>query len=464
MNNKVLSQESHEMTLAWHLSFLGRNIYPDGHSRLRMEESMAHRRLKRGISTVLILFMLVIYVNAPFGNGIRAFGDTVTDLNQAKDKQDQLSSQYEDTKKQLEQLQQESADTKSYIEQLDGKMSTLDSSLQSLNTQIEDMQNQIEEARVNLEQAEIDADVQYDSMKLRIQFMYERNEDTYLDILLSSSSLADLLNKADYITKISEYDRQKLQEYEETIQYIEQTKQNLESDYAELDTMKISLEDQKSALALVQQAKEQELAALSTQTTQTASTKAQLEKEMQEQENEILNLVAKKQQEDAAAKKAEKEKKNQNSSSGQNSNSNSNSSSNGGNSSTPSSSGFIWPTVSKRITSPFGDTEDRSSPHKGLDIGAVSVGVAGDPIYASASGTVIIAKYSATAGNYITIDHGNGFSTVYMHCSALKVSVGDTVTQGQTIGLMGTTGNSNGVHLHFAMIKNGTYVNPQSYL
>lgn len=188
-------------------------------------------------------------------------------------------------------------------------MSTLDSSLQSLNTQIEDMQNQIEEARVNLQQAEIDADVQYDSMKLRIQFMYERNEDTYLDILLSSSSLADLLNKADYITKISEYDRQKLQEYEETIQYIEQTKQNLESDYAELDTMKISLEDQKSALALVQQAKEQELAALSTQTTQTASTKAQLEKEMQEQENEILNLVAKKQQEDAAAKKPRKKRR-----------------------------------------------------------------------------------------------------------------------------------------------------------
>ena len=93
----------------------------------------------------------------------------------------------------------------------------------------------------------------------------------------------------------------------------------MESDYAELDTMKISLEDQKSALALVQQAKEQELAVLSTQTTQTASTKAQLEKEMQEQENEILNLVAKKQQEDAAAKaakKAEEEKKNQNSSSG----------------------------------------------------------------------------------------------------------------------------------------------------
>ena len=112
-------------------------------------------------------------------------------MNQAKDKQDQLSSQYEDTKKQLEQLQQDLRIRKVISNSWNGKMSTLDSSLQSLNTQIEDMQNQIEEARVNLEQAEIDADVQYDSMKLRIQFMYERNEDTYLDILLSSSSLAD---------------------------------------------------------------------------------------------------------------------------------------------------------------------------------------------------------------------------------------------------------------------------------
>ena len=127
-------------------------------------------------------------------------------------------------------------------------------------------------------------------------------------------------------------------------------------------------------------------------------------------------------------------------------------------------SGFIWPTISKRITSNFGDTENRTSPHRGLDIGAVKPGVSGDPIYAAASGTVTIATYSDSAGNYITINHGNGMSTVYMHCTVLKVSVGQQVTQGQTIGLMGTTGNSTGVHLHFAVIKGGQYVNPRLYL
>lgn len=416
---------------------------------------MRKRLFKRGISTVLILLLLVLYVNIPHGSGVRVYGDTITDLNEAKDKQEQLNSKYEDTKKQLEDLQQQSADTRNYIEQLDGKMASLDDSLYQLNAQIADMQEQIEEAQVNLEQAEIDADLQYDAMKLRIQFMYERNEESYLDILLSSSSLADLLNKADYIAKISQYDREKLVEYQETIQFIAQTKQDLESDYAELDEMKLALEDQKAALALVQQTKETELLALSKQTNQTESTKAQLEKELAAQENEILNLVAKRAAEEEAARKEEEEKNKGDQNGG---------SQNGGASGPVSGSGLIWPTVSKRITSYYGDTEDRTSPHKGLDIGAVKPGVSGDPIYAAASGTVIIAQYSSSAGNYITIDHGNGLNTVYMHCSALKVSVGDKVTQGQVIGLMGTTGNSTGVHLHFAVIKGGVYVNPQSYL
>lgn len=423
---------------------------------------MKKRQFKRVISTVLIILLLVSYGGMPSGSGIKVYGDTTTDINNAKDKQEEINGKIENTKKELEELQQKSTDTQNYIEQLDGKMAVLDNSLFQLNGQIEDMQNQIEEAEVNLEQAEIDADIQYEAMKLRIQFMYERNEDTYLDILLSSSSLADLLNKADYITKISQYDREKLEEYQEIIHYIAQTKLDLENDYAELDEMKISLEEQKASLELVQQAKQTELAALNQQTSQTEVTKAQLEAELAQQENEILDLIAKKAAEDEAARQAASNQNNNNSNN--NTGNNGNQNGNSGDSGTVSGSGFIWPTISKRITSYFGDTEDRGSPHKGLDIGAVKPGVSGDPIYAAASGTVIIAKYSSSAGNYITIDHGNGLSTVYMHCSALKVSVGDKVTQGQVIGLMGTTGNSNGVHLHFAVIQGGAYVNPLSYL
>lgn len=412
-------------------------------------------QIKRVISTILIVLLVVTCgkVAAYNGIGIMVYGDTTTDINNAKDKKDEISSKLDDTKKDLEDLQQQSADTRAYIQKLDGKMTALDNSLYELNGKIEDMQFQIEETEVKLEEAEIDADLQYESMKLRIKFMYERSDDSYLEILLSSSSLADMLNKADYIAKISQYDREKLAEYQQTIQYIAQTKQELESDYMELGEMKLSLEEQKESLMYVQNEKEKELASLKQQTDKTAETKEQLEKELEQQENEILNLVAKKAAEEEAAKREQEA----------NNSDNGNGSSNGA-SGGVSESGFIWPTISKRITSNFGDTENRTSPHRGLDIGAVKPGVSGDPIYAAASGTVTIATYSDSAGNYVTINHGNGMSTVYMHCTVLKVSVGQQVTQGQTIGLMGTTGNSTGVHLHFAVIKGGQYVNPRLYL
>ena len=96
-------------------------------------------------------------------------------------------------------------------------------------------------------------------------------------------------------------------------------------------------------------------------------------------------------------------------------------------------------------------------------MGAVTRGVSGDPIYAAYEGKVVIATYSSSAGNYIMIYHGNGLYTRYLHCSSLLVSVGDYVKTGQKIGLMGTTGNSTGAHLHFDVRKDGAYVNPWSY-
>ena len=132
---------------------------------------------------------------------------------------------------------------------------------------------------------------------------------------------------------------------------------------------------------------------------------------------------------------------------------------------------FKWPTTSTRITSPYGDTSDRTSPHKGVDIGAVRAGVSGDPVYAAYDGKVVIAhrqseKYS-TAGNYVMIYHGNGLYTRYLHLDSLNVSVGQQVTKGQKLGVMGNTGNSFGAHLHFDVMlddgKTRQYVNPMPY-
>ncbi len=129
------------------------------------------------------------------------------------------------------------------------------------------------------------------------------------------------------------------------------------------------------------------------------------------------------------------------------------------------SSSLRWPCpASGRITSGFGNrkspTAGASSNHKGIDISAST----GSSIVAAAGGTVSIATYSYSAGNYVVVNHGNGLSTVYMHCSQLLVSAGDTVKAGQTIAKVGSTGYSTGSHLHFAVRKNGSYVNPSSYV
>ena len=127
--------------------------------------------------------------------------------------------------------------------------------------------------------------------------------------------------------------------------------------------------------------------------------------------------------------------------------------------------GLIWPLPSsKRITSNFGKrkspTKGASSNHEGIDIGAPT----GDKVIAAASGEVVIAKYSYSAGNYIMINHGSQLFTVYMHLGKMDVKVGDEVILGQKIGEVGSTGYSTGPHLHFGVRKNGKYVNPLSYV
>ncbi|MCR4628662.1 MAG: M23 family metallopeptidase, partial [Clostridium sp.] len=132
---------------------------------------------------------------------------------------------------------------------------------------------------------------------------------------------------------------------------------------------------------------------------------------------------------------------------------------------TKGSGSLSWPLASSgRITSTFGQRESptagASTNHKGVDIAVSS----GTPIKAADGGTVVTATYSSSAGNYVVISHGNGTSTVYMHCQSLDVSAGDTVSKGETIAKVGSTGYSTGPHLHFGVLKNGQYVDPMDYV
>ena len=118
----------------------------------------------------------------------------------------------------------------------------------------------------------------------------------------------------------------------------------------------------------------------------------------------------------------------------------------------------------RQFSSPFGERESptagASSNHKGVDL----AGPEGTPIYASRTGVVTIATYGRSAGYYVTINHGDGFSSIYMHMTNYVVKKGQAVSAGQLIGYMGSTGISTGSHLHFGILKNGTWVNPMNYL
>lgn len=372
---------------------------------------------------------------------------TNADLGSAKEKASSIEEEkkkVEDTLKSLEGLK---ADTAAYVSGLDENMAALETELSQLEVQINEKNLQVEKTREELELAEETQERQYQSMKLRIRYMYEKGETEFLDLLFQASDLSQLLNRAEYIQKISEYDRRKLDEYIQTKTEVADKKTGLETEQAELLALQETTLAKRDSVETLLQEKTRELRSYESKI---ASAEAQIdeyEEDLKAQEAMIQQIEAEiKRKEEEARKAAEAAGKTYNTASIGNIK-------------------FIWPCpASSRITSSFGSrsspTEGASTDHKGIDIGAAT----GSNILAAASGEVTIATYSYSAGNYIMINHGGGVYTVYMHCSQLLASVGDQVSQGQVIAKVGSTGYSTGPHLHFGIRVNGSYVNPASYV
>ena len=233
---------------------------------------------------------------------------TTDDLNSAKNTKSDINAQIQDTQAEIARLQQQAGDTQAYIAQLDSKMSELDTSLNNLNNNIALKQEEIANAQEGLAQAELDSQEQYEAMKLRIKFMYEHNNETYFEILLSSNNMGEMLNKAEYITQISQYDREMLERYQETVDYIANTKVQLENDYVQLDNMAASVEAEKGALEIVQQAKNTELANLNTQTNVAKEKESSLHADLAAQESAIEQMEAQIAAQEAARKEEERRK------------------------------------------------------------------------------------------------------------------------------------------------------------
>ena len=388
------------------------------------------------LAIFMCLFVIVSYSFMYLDNMSSVYAVTESDLQDAKDKADKLKKKQEELKKDMEKLKSEYQNTDDYLRKLDDRLVAFEKELSELNLRIGELSDEIKKAEEELKEAEAEAASQYESMKLRIQFMYEQGSESYLELLLSAESMGDMLNKAEYISKISSYDRKMLTEYQNTVTFIADTKSKLESDYTELEDKKIDVEANKATFTALQEEKKKEMQRMSATLADMNAMNGQLEGQINDADIDIKTIEEQLKREEES-----------------------------GEQSSAGEGTFYWPTKSRNVTSEFGPRWGRN--HNGIDIGAVTPGVWGDPIYAAESGTVITSGWSNSAGNWIRISHGNGIISVYMHCSQRLVSVGDRVERGQKIATMGDTGNSQGVHLHFEVRTGGTAytaVNPRKYI
>ncbi|MBR3308052.1 MAG: peptidoglycan DD-metalloendopeptidase family protein [Lachnospiraceae bacterium] len=326
-----------------------------------------------------------------------------------------------------------------YVTELDSEVSSIQSDIDALMQKIEIKEQEIEETRVELAEAEAETLRQYEAMKERICFMYETGDSFYLEMLLSAGSFSEMLNKAEYIELISEYDRNKLVEYTLLAEDVRVTGEVLEAEEEVLQEAKAQAEQQQEDLNLLIAEKKQQIEQYEADIEDQEAAIAAYDEELKAQNQVIAAVEAQIAADKASLAEAEKIHYN------------------GGR--------FVWPAPKyTRISSPFGyrihPTLNTKKLHSGVDLAAPG----GSPILAAYDGKVVAAAYNASMGNYVMIDHGDNLITVYMHASALYVKTGQTVSAGEKIAAVGTTGRSTGNHLHFGVRLNGEYVDPMPYI
>lgn len=372
---------------------------------------------------------------------------TEQEIETARRKASGLEEEKKKVEASLKQLENLKGDAAAYIRQLDENLTVLNREMEQLSGWIDAKEAEINKTQQELEAAkEVEAS-QYASMKLRIKYMYECGRTGAVGLLLQSRNVVQMMNRAEYIRKISEYDKRMMDEYIVTKETIAGHEAALQSEREQLLALQEQTGAKQESVQILLDQKTRELKNFESQIDVAAGQISEYEKSIKAQEDQIKNLEDLiRREEEEARKAAEAAGKKYNTVSLGNIN-------------------FIWPCpASGRITSGFGDrsspVEGASGNHQGIDIGAGS----GSSIVAAASGTVVISTYSYSAGNYIMLSHGGGVYTVYMHCSRLLVAEGQQVSQGQTIAEVGSTGYSTGAHLHFGIRTDGRYVNPTQYV
>ena len=409
------------------------------------------KRILTGLVTAVMTAALVL-------SPVTAGAVTQSDIDNLKNQSDSISSQISDVQAELDRLADAKEQTLAEKALYDEQCALITQQIQLTESQISDYEELIAQSQKEYDEAVAAEKAQEATMKERVRAMEERGPISYWEILFGASSFSDLLSRIDFIQEIISSDEKVIADYQAA-------QQDTLNRQAQLTELKSASETAKEELVASQNELEGKRAQAEALVAEIQSNAAQQQAYMDELEAEDENI--KNQITAAEAEYEEQIKRQQEQQSGGSSGGSSGSGGyvGGGGSGSINGIDLIWPVSSRKINSYFGGRESPggigSTNHKGIDIGGVEYTT---PVGAAAAGVVTISMYSSSAGNYVAVSHGNGVTTVYMHLSSRSVSVGETVYQGQQLGITGSTGNSTGPHLHFGITLYGTYVDPLDYL
>ena len=348
------------------------------------------------------------------------------ELSDSQEQLEQINAQKAQIQKEIKENKNVKQSLNKEIKDLNGQIAIQTNEIQALDISIGMTQERINEALDNLDALEAEIAEQNRSLNARLRAMYKNGDSGFLDVLLGSASISDLMTNMDRVQRIYDQDKEMLKQLETQHELVEAQRQylrglqtDLESNQSAVKDKKASLEENKTAVAAKQAEVESNIEALE-----------ELEDALNAEANALVAEILKLQGNGEFVGGA-----------------------------------FTWPAPgTSRITSPFGN---RLHPilkvnklHTGIDIGCGS----NTTIVAANSGTVIKAAWNNSYGNMIMVDHGGGIVTLYAHLNSFLVSNGDVVAKGQAIAKSGSTGMSTGPHLHFEVRVNGNYVDPTQYV
>lgn len=429
-------------------------------------------KLKRILCAMLCVCMISIPMAIPTTVSAE---DSISDLEQQLQQLEQENQKYQkildDTKSDIAEKEEYKSALVSKVQVLDEKIAVTREKISSLNDDIKEKQDAYDKGLSEVED-------QFDALANRLRILYMSGNATDLEIIFGAKDFSDLIDKMELVKSLANSDKELISEIQTKLNELSTKKESLEADKKDLETQQASLKSDQDEFNKLISDNDEILKNLYASNSEAQNSLESAALQSDEIEAKISQYYAA--QKAAAERAAQASQSSSGSSSSSSSSSSSGSSSSGSSSSgsssviVPSGSGFAWPTPGFVSLSSewFEDREVYN--HGGIDI--AGAGIMGTPVVAAADGTVVATNSSCTHnwgksyscgcgggyGNYVMISHAGGKMTVYGHLTSLTVSSGQSVSRGQVIGYVGSTGNSTGPHLHYECRLNGVRYNPMS--